>query len=200
MTDVLAVALALGLGFVLGLGVGAVRALRVEARRRAAAGVSAQMARLWPTELPERSAADIIAGIIRVVLGGRVYELPVLPRAPSRRWLESLDVGWADALSDVSESGNDQGAILARLMAYHDELYALLKSYDTGNVLPPIEDIDEYATDAEIFRAVVEVWRAANPLAATLAGMASPTDGTSPAASSSSPLPMAGVPTTSTST
>ena len=44
---------------------------RLEQERRAMLGAHAQLARLWPAELPGRSAADILAGVIRGVLGDR---------------------------------------------------------------------------------------------------------------------------------
>lgn len=193
MSDlVVAVALALTLGLVVGLGVGALRGYRTAGRQQAVAGMNIAMARLWPTELPERSAADIIAGRVKVVLGGAVYDLPVLPRAASRAWVESLDSSFGSLLTDLEQAGNDTPAILSRILGYQDQLWALLASYDTSGVLPPRGWVDEFATDAEVFRAVVEVWRAANPLAATLAGMASRTPGTSPEEPSSSPAPTAG--------
>ena len=59
--DPLVAVLALTLGLLVGLWVGAGVGIRLAARRRAALGTSAQLARLWPAELPGRSAADILA-------------------------------------------------------------------------------------------------------------------------------------------
>lgn len=180
--ELLVVALALVLGFVLGTGVGAARAFRLTAQRRAAAGASAALASFWPEAMPQRSAADILAGRVRLVLGGVPYDLPVLPRGESRRWLESLDLRFATLGALLDEAADDTPRILTMLAQHQTLLLEMLKSYDTGDVLPETEHLEEYATDAEILRAVIEVWRAANPLAATLAGMPSGetvTDGTS---------------------
>lgn len=196
MIEVLFVALALVLGFLVGLRTGVVRVYREMARRRAMTGASAGFARLWPQELPLRSAADIIAGRIRVVLGGTVYELPVLSRAESRRWLESLDARFVSLAGGLAEAGNDTERILTMLMAEVSDLYEMLLTYDQRGVLPPRAEIDEIASDVEILRAVIEVWRAVNPLAAMLAAEP-PTSGSSPEPSSTPQQPMAGASTTS---
>lgn len=193
------IALALGLGFLLGLGVGALQAFRLAARRRAIAGLNAGLARLWPETLPGRSAADILAGRIRIQLGGEVYELPVLPRAASRRWLQSLDGQFSELATDLEAAGDDAPRILALLSGQSDALFDILASYDQTAILPTREAIEEFATDTQILRAVLEVWRAANPLAATLAERTGdePTNGGSPEPPTTSPRPMAGVPNTS---
>lgn len=180
--DRLAILLALGLGLLAGAWAGASYGVRLAARRRDALGTHAQLARLWPAELPARSAADVLAGVIRVVLGGRTYELPVLPRAASRRWLETLDNRFAALGAELEQAGNDTPAILARLVAEADGLYDMLLSYDAAGqgVLPPRSEIDETATDTEILRALIEVWRAVHPLAATVAQMSNETPTASP--------------------
>ena len=169
MPDLLVAVLALALGLLVGLWAGATYAIRLAARRRADLGAHAQLARLWPAELPARSAADILAGVVRVSLGGRIFELPVLPRAASRAWLSNLDSRFADLATELEAAGNDTPAIMARLVAEADALYDMLLSYDQHGVLPPKAEIDALATDTEILRAVLEVWRAVNPLAATVA-------------------------------
>lgn len=195
--EVVAVALALTAGFLVGLNVGVRRALAAVAKRRAIAGTNAQLSRLWPAELPSRSAADIIAGLVRVSLGGMEYELPVLPRASSRQWINSLNDRFAALAAELDQAGNDTPQILTRLVAESDGLYDMLLSYDASHVLPPREEIDELATDAEILRSVIEVWRAVNPLADILAEQTrtddEPPTSTSPVPSSSPPRPTGGV-------
>lgn len=170
-----------GLMLLLGIGVGAARAFRLTAQRRAAAGASAALASIMPDVMPQRSAADILAGRIRIVLGGIPYELPVLPRGESRRWLESLDVRFQALGALLDEAANDTPRILAMLAEHQTFLLEMVKSYDHSDVLPDTAHLDEFATDAEVLHAVIEVWRAANPLADRLAGMSgAATNGTSP--------------------
>ena len=200
--DLLVAALILALGFLLGVGFGAARAFRLAAQQRAARGANAALARFWPEQMPNRSAADILAGRIRIVLGGSVYDLPVLPRGASRRWIESLDARFHSLAGAMDAAGDDTPQIIALLLSQSDGLYEMLLTYDQSGVLPPRDEIDEQATDIEILRAVLEVWRAANPLAATLAGMETdepPTNGSSPELPSTPPSPTAGGLTTSTS-
>lgn len=194
MELVIVAALALVLGFMLGTGVGAVRAVRLIQQRREN---QVLFGRLWPETLPERSAADIIAGRIRVVLGNVPYELPVLPRGASKRWLDELDSGYVALGAALDEAGNDTPSLIAAVYSQQDALLDMLLSYDQTHVLPERSHLAEYATDAEIFRAVVEVWRAANPLADILTGTAATTDGSPPGQPSSSPGSTAGTPSTS---
>ncbi len=188
---------AAGFGFLLGAGLGQLRAARRQAARRAAAGAASGLARFLPAAAPTRSAADILAGRIRILLGGALYELPVLPRAASRRWLEALDERWAQLPGLLDAAGNDTPAILRLLVAQTDAMYEALYEYDQSGALPERAVLEEVATDAEVLRAVMEVWLAANPLAATLADVGAATDGTSPELPSSPPSPTAGVPMTS---
>jgi len=191
--DLLALALAVMLGFVLGLAAGAARAFRLTARRRAAAGAAAGLARFGLGSLPTRTAEDILAGRVRVVLGGVQYALPVLPRRRSREWLEALDARFAEIASALDEAADDKPRILALLTTQTTGLLEMLRAYDVTDVLPAPEYLDEFATDSEVLVAMVEVWRAANPLADSLAATADEgTDGTSSALSSSSPPPTGG--------
>ena len=200
MPDLLVAGLALTLGLLVGLWVGAGLGIRLAARRRAALGTHAQLARLWPAELPGRSAADILAGVIRVSLGGTTYNLPVLPRAASRAWLENLDTRFAELASELEAAGNDAPLIMSRLVAEADALYDMLLSYDQQSVLPSRDDIDAMATDTEILRAVLEVWRAVNPLAATVAEASGLTPTPSPELRTSPPVSTAGAQPSSSAT
>jgi hypothetical protein len=198
--DLLVVALALGLGFVLGIGVGAARAFRLAAQRRAVAGASGALARLMPEGLPKRSVVDMVSGQIHLRLGGQVYTMPILARNPAAEWRAKLDESWASLAGALETASDDTPAVVALLMSQPDKLLAALRAYDVTGVLPEPEWIDDYATDAEVFLGVVELWRSANPFPAAVAEMASTseTTSTSPGPSSSSPTPTAGVPTTST--
>ena len=198
MPDLLAVALAVVLSFVLGTLAGASRAFRLVSSARKLRTAHSRIARFMPDAPPTRTAADILAGRIRVVLGGITYTLPVLPRNASRAWLEKLDADFATLTLALDAAGDDYGQILALMATQTDTLYDTLLAYDTTHVLPSRAEADETATDAEILHAVLEVWRAANPLVATVAESASPpTTGSSPEPRSSPPSPMAGDPTTS---
>lgn len=196
MITEIAVVLALALGFVLGLGVGARRAFSLVLSQRTMRTTSARFARFMPETAPTRSPADMLAGRVRVLLGGTTFDLPVLPRAASRRWLEQLDARFATLALSLDEAGNDAGQIMGLLLRETDAMCDMLVSYDQSNVLPDRAEIDETATDAQILHAVLEVWRAVNPLVAS-ATPPSAMPGPSLPLPSSPRQPTDGVPTTS---
>jgi hypothetical protein len=174
--------LALSLGFLLGVGVGAVRALRVEARRRQAAGASGVLAQLWGDGPPTRSPSDVWAGRIRITLGGVEYVLPVAPRQVARQWLATLDGSFAAVATLID--AKDVPEALRALAAHTDTLYDLLVDYAAvvGVDLPVRDSEFDFASEPEILRATVEVWAALNPLAVGLApSETSPTIGPSAA-------------------
>lgn len=191
----LALALALALGIVLGLVVGARR--RVNFILTGGALRGAGVARVLPSDLPRRAPADILAGRILVVLGDNVYPVPVLARGPSRRWLEQLDIRFAGIVSGLDDAATTP-EILEVLNTETDAMLDLLISYDQSGALPDRARIDELASDTQILRAVLEVWRAVHPLAGTLAAAVTRMSGPSPAPPSRRPATTAGPPTTST--
>ena len=199
--EVLAVAaLALGLGLLVGQIVGAVRARRLEAQVRSVANASAGFATIGLDAVMRRPVEAILSGHVRVFLAAVPYELPVLPRIENKRWLAGLDRRFADLADKLDEAADDKGRILELLSAHTDWLLEAIRSYDVTGILPDAEYLNEYATDPEILRAAVEVWRAANPLAVILAaGADGVTDTTQSDWWSSFSTPTAGDPETSTS-
>lgn len=190
------VLLALALGALAGYFVGGARVTAQVRRGRLVRKAGAALAPLLPETGPARTLADIFANRIRVRLGGITYELPVLPRAANRRWLESLEGQLAATAAAYQAAAADPAQIVPLLLGEAGVGYELLLSYDQGGVLPSIDEIDELATDAEILRAVMEVWQAANPKAAGEAAQGG-TSTSSPGPSTSSAASTAGVPTTS---
>jgi hypothetical protein len=158
--------LSLVLGIVLATGFWNVRFVRLERARRANLGAASGIARIGLEALPVRSVADILSGRIQIVLGGIPYIIHVLPRRASREWIAKLDQRFADVTMALDKAENDAPKILALLTAHTDYMIQMLREYDVEGVLPNDEFIETYATDGEILAGMVEVWRAANPLAA----------------------------------
>jgi hypothetical protein len=201
---VLVAVLALALGLAIGSVLGARRTLALVMAGRSIRSGASRVASFMPATMPSRSVADILAGRLRLQLGATEYVLPVLARAPARRWLESLDARFASLAVDLESAGDDAAAILTRLVAEADAMYDMLLSYEAAAslpapVLPSRAEIDETATDAQVLHAVLEVWRAVHPLVASVADATpSPaTTSTSPAPPSSPPPPTDGFPATS---
>jgi hypothetical protein len=190
------VLLALALGTLAGYLVGGARVTAQVRRGRLVRKAGAALAPLLPETGPARTLADIFANRIRVRLGGITYELPVLPRAANRRWLESLEGQLAATAAAYQAAATDPAQVVPLLLGEAGVSYELLLSYDQAHVLPSIDEIDEIATDAEILRAVMEVWQAANPKAAAERAPGA-TSTSSPGPSTSSAASTAGAPTTS---
>jgi hypothetical protein len=111
----------------------------------------------------ERPAEDILSRTVRLRLAGAEYTLPVLMIGGNRRWKASLDARLTGLLDGLEQAGDDASSILGLLAGQTDSLVALLKEYDTSNVLPDAETIEETCYEDEVLTAVREVWRAANP-------------------------------------
>lgn len=187
--------LALALGAVLGFLAGGARVTAQVQRGRLVRKAGAALAPLLPDAGPSRSLADIFANRIRVRLGGITYELPVLSRGANRRWLDALEGRLGAVASAYQAAADDPSQIVPLLLSESQAGYELLLTYDESHVLPPLAEVDTF-TDAEILRAVMEVWQAANPKAAADL-LARATSSNSPASSTSSPASTAGTPASS---
>lgn len=160
--------------------------------------------------IPERSASDIIAGLLHLTLGGTRYSLRVLPIRANREWQASLERGLQGLLSTLDTAGDDVAGVLAAFRTATPQLEDALYLYDRDHVLPPRDELEEVATDTEVLRAVLEVWSAANPFASvalsamrqaepSLPTAAQPTSEPSPR-TNGSPARTAGTPRTSRTT
>jgi hypothetical protein len=114
--------------------------------------------------LPPRSVEDVLAERVRLVIGGEVYDLPVLSIADNRAWKERMDMELGYLLLRVTVE--DDGEAILRLFDSADDLFLdLLVSYDRTGVLPGRDRLEAELTQMALVRAVLEVWRAARPLA-----------------------------------
>jgi hypothetical protein len=125
--------------------------------------------------LPPRSVEDILAERVRLVVDGQTYDLPVLPIAENRAWKERMDLELGYLLMKITTE-DDNAAILNMFDGADAVWWELLTSYDATGVLPSRQEIERTETPMWLIRAVLEVWRAARPLAdIALAGMESAT-------------------------
>lgn len=142
--------------------------------------------------LGPRSLADVFSETVRIRVGQDVYVLPVLPIRENREWKGSMEAVMIGFLADAAREGDDQGAVLTALARDPAPLLDLLVSYDRSGVLPPRDVLEATMTDVGLIVAVMEVWRAANPLVDT--GLAWIETG--PPDQSDTPEPMSGPPPT----
>lgn len=125
--------------------------------------------------LGERSAQDIIAGVVRVRLGGLEYQLPVLSIAANRRWHAQLEGSLVNLVATIDLEGEDLGGILATFATATDQLLDALYAFEAagpypGQVLPERAALEEQATDSEVLVATLGVWSASNPFGAVALG------------------------------
>lgn len=124
---------------------------------------------------PTRSAEDILSGRVRLSIGGAFYDVPALPIKANRLWKADIDARITGLIEGIDAAKADTATILALLSDASDQLMVLLVSYDQTHVLPPVEELEETMTEAELLTAVMEVWAAANPLVGIgLTSMATP--------------------------
>ena len=110
-----------------------------------------------------RSAEDVLAKRIRLVIDGTEYALPVLAIRENRVWSNRLDAEIARVFEGVEDAA-DLNGILAALSAAPGRFMDMLYLYDLHLVLPPREDLEAVWTEVDLLVACLEVWRAAHPL------------------------------------
>ena len=113
--------------------------------------------------LPARSVEDILAERVRLSVGGQEYILPSLNLDDTEAWLAAINAEVAGLLASA-DGDADLGPLLSELQARQGRMVELLVSYDKTGVLPPVEELRKGLTPMGLIRAVLEVWRAANPL------------------------------------
>ena len=113
--------------------------------------------------LPPRSVEDILAERVRLVIDGQTYDLPALVIADNEAWKARLDAE-ITALLARAQGEDDPGEVLNALAADATPFEDLLYAYDKGGILPEREVLRSSLTEFGLLCAVLEVWRAANPL------------------------------------
>ena len=114
--------------------------------------------------LAPRSVEDILAERIRLDIGGQVVDLPVLTIRENRVWKEQMDLQLGYLLLRITLE--DDGDKILSLFDSADGVFLdLLIAYDRDGRLPPRDVLEDRLTQMGLVRAVLEVWRAARPLA-----------------------------------
>lgn len=140
------------------------------------------IARLIRSMLPERTAEDVMAGMVRVTLGGRIHTLAVLPIGLNDAWKVRFNESFATVFAAMERPDANAGAIMSFLSGMTDVQIDLLMAYDVRYVgdtddtesagqLPDIAWIRRHSTEPELLRAVLGVTAAAFPFAATIIEM-----------------------------
>ena len=118
--------------------------------------------------MDRRTEEQKLRGVIPVLWGGEVREVPTLKRGPSRIWRESLGV----ALGKVSGlSMTDMDSIAEVGNALGDQMFDLVRQYDTTGVLGDQEWIDTHVDDGEVYQAFRDLLEISYPFVTDLRGV-----------------------------
>lgn len=142
--------------------------------------------------LPERTAEDIVSGIVRVRLGSAEYALPELAMEPTDAWAARLDDGLVGLLGLIDRLGTTAqlAPLFLQARSFESELLDTLIAYDEQHVLPPKADLRKSVTHTQILFAVMGVWATtASPLGALVVEMVRQ----SATSDSSEPVPTSGL-------
>lgn len=118
--------------------------------------------------LPERSAEDIWAERLRLVLGDQELVLAVLPMRDSDEWKVEVsnEIGHLmlglEALDDLESVMRHFGTI------ERGTLIRLLRAYDRDQVLPDDEWLLTHVSEGQVLRSFLMVWSVANPTLAVI--------------------------------
>jgi hypothetical protein len=108
----------------------------------------------------------LAAAPLRLVLGGQTIEVRPLPIARSRRWREHV-AGMLSRIEQLFREGNDAAAIVRWLLQESPEGVFEAVAYYLELAEAPVtrEWLEEHATDAECYEALLEMYRVSYPFA-----------------------------------
>lgn len=112
--------------------------------------------------LPARSDEDILAGRVRLILGGQPFDLPVLTIAANREFKAAL-LRRGFELLDLLDEKTELGALMRRLAQGTNDQLDCLAWFDERAQLPSREWIEANATEDELWAATKAVIAAAFP-------------------------------------
>lgn len=118
----------------------------------------------WRDLLGPRSIEDILGERVPIVVGDETIDLRVLTIRENREWKRKMDLqlGYFLSLLTIEDDGE---RILALFDGQERVWLELLIAYDVDHKLPSRAVLEDRLTPMALIRAVLEVWRAARPLA-----------------------------------
>lgn len=116
-------------------------------------------------EAPARSVEDVLAGRLRLSLGGEVYVLPVRSIAENRVWVESVEARLGAQTAALADATDLAQAALALGAVTAEQMLELVLSYDVSGILPDYETAEAVVRPHELLAAVPLIGRVRHPLA-----------------------------------
>lgn len=120
---------------------------------------------LFRNLLPERSVEDVLAGVLRMKLGGTEFQVPVLVIEKADAWRDQLAKDFAEVIGAL-DSKTDPAGVLSFMASQTPKMLSLLRLYDAGAALPDDEWLRRNATEPEVLRAFMLTLAASFPFIA----------------------------------
>jgi len=118
--------------------------------------------------MDRRTDEEKLRGVVPLLWGGAMREIPTLKRGASRVWKESLAKAMAE-IGGVNVTNVDSLAVAGNLAG--DTMLRLVREYDTGGILGTEEWIDENVDDSEVYQAFRDLLEVAYPFVNDLRGV-----------------------------
>lgn len=144
-----------------------------------------------------RSDEDKLRGIVPILWGQEIREVPTLKRGASRAWKQSL----AGALAKVGAAPvTDVDSLAVAASLADDTILELVQEYDQTKVLGDPEWIDANVDDTEIYEAFRSLLEIAYPFVTDLRGVLAEMRGMLDMTPSASPVSTSGASASGAST
>jgi len=115
--------------------------------------------------MAERTPEDVLAGVLRIAVGGVVKAVPTLPIRASREWQEKLAAG-PSAFTVPVDDDDWSAAVVSEFTGLTQEaILDIVLAYDRTNALGGREWLEEHADPAQLFAAAQQMAEVAFPFA-----------------------------------
>jgi len=118
--------------------------------------------------MDRRTEEQKLRGVVPVRWGGEIREVPTLKRGPSRVWKENLGKALG-TVSGLSMTDMDSVAEVGNVLG--DQMFDLVRQYDTTGVLGDQEWIDSHVDDQEVYTAFRDLLEISYPFVTDLRGV-----------------------------
>lgn len=118
--------------------------------------------------MDRRSDEDKLRGIVPLLWGGEIREVPTLKRGDARVWKQSLAESLG-AVGSLDVTNVDSLAVAGNMAG--DTMLRLVQEYDKGGVLGTDEWIDANVDDSEVYGAFRLLLEVAYPFVTDLRGV-----------------------------
>jgi len=121
--------------------------------------------------IPDRSAEDRVAGVIRVDVGGATKRLPTLPMTAAEAWIEGLGAQVAKLASQLAADEGDVAAVMGFVGGSLTAVLDAVASYDKTGALGGREWLADNADPEQLYVAFRQIVKVVFPFVEELGGL-----------------------------